>query len=217
MNSMLKKVAFLAWFAVLFLADVRAQEIKASIREVPQAPYIAKLPKTFCYTMRIEGAKGEKKPTELASVVITKLDDAKGVVELFGDGKSKEFWICDGLVLIKQVGMSKPGVYAPIDVSVEVPVSSADFTGFDWISPNSYLGTATSEGKKCYVFENGDMRALIDVATRLPESLKQGNLLYHFEYGAQPPDNAKMPPEFDERWQQHLASMKAITGKSGPR
>lgn len=190
--------------------------------ETPKAPFIAKLPKFARYHIQVERVGGGSEraaaaKNDVASVEITKLDDCREFLEKFGNGKAKEFWVRGGLILLKYPGFPEPMIMNPEDVQVDVPVPEGDFSGFEWISPANFVGTSSVQGKKCFVFEQGDRRAMINIATKLPELLKQGNVVNHFEYDPAPPDNTKWPPDYEAKWQMMLVTAKALAPREGPR
>lgn len=215
MSSMLKKALSLVGFVTLFGVCGWGQN-KGDTEYVPQAPYIAKLPKFAHYEIRFEYGAGAKKETGLSRLSITKLNEIKNIVEIFGDGASKTFWLRRGLVVLPLPG-SRAEVYDTEAAAADVPLSNDDFTGLGWLSAANYVGNVSFEGRKCYAFEHGGQQALIDVVSKLPVLLKTGNLLGRFEYGPAPSETATWPAEFEQAWQRYLGAVRSMTGTSGPR
>lgn len=214
MNNLFKKIPILAGFAVLFIARGLAQTQGEKL-DIPQPPFIASLPKFAHYSIRVEGNVRGAKEAALARVDVTKLNDIKAIMETFSDGKTKTFWLRGGLVMIS--GTLRVDAFHPDAIASDVPLSGDDFTGFDWLTLASYVGVANIQARKCYSFESGGKQALIDIESKLPTILKEGQVVYQFEYGAAPPETATWPPEYEQCWQRYLAVLRAMTGKSGPR
>jgi hypothetical protein len=196
--------------------------------ERPQAPYVAKLPKLAHYEIQIgnegqKSARKEKDSVQLVGLKINQWDAVKQVIRVYGDGTSNEIWMREGVVWQKVAGAAVVNGYTALTVrefgSVEgdVPISS-DFSGFEWLSSQLYLGTVTFDGKRCFAFGQGETkRALISIETRLPELLKNGYTVYRFRYGQPPTSTPQWPEEFEAGWKRYQAIKKTMYGTSGPR
>ena len=88
--------------------------------------------------------------------------------------------------------------------------SASDFQGFEWISASNYTGLEKLKGVDCLVFKEDSgapanranagshsfsQIAYVDLKSRLPIMLVQGDQASSYEWKAAPPESLAIPPE----------------------
>jgi len=103
------------------------------------------------------------------------------------NNKKYTVWMVAGrLVLVLPDGVTclEPAKFAGASANpYYFDFTNSDFEGFEWIAPEKYTGMDNVSGVKCMVFKDGGEVARVDLKSRLPVSLEngQGAFIYNFQ------------------------------------
>jgi hypothetical protein len=107
--------------------------------------------------------------------------------------------------------------------------SASDFQGFEWISASTYTGLEKLQGVDCLVFQEDSgasanqaevgsqsfsQTAYIDLKSRLPILLVQGDHISSYEWKAAPPESLTVPPEVRAALEQKNKSNDLLAKKA---
>lgn len=107
------------------------------------------------------------------------------------------------------------------------PLPANGFRGWDWVGAESYVGQMENEGRQCLVFVPGGPAKLqgeslkeslqsqshvayVDASSRLPVSLRSGNVTQSFRFESLPPVMQELPPKLVEQIKQTEESRKKL-------
>lgn len=137
---------------------------------------------------------GQLSPFPVRSVTLTRTLPYWHSVTVDIGGISMGQW-SDGVIRLYAEG-NRPPTLVPIEPSPRFPDFGANsFPDMDWVSATTYLGTETLDGKPCLVFGKNDMKAWINLKTRLPVQWQRGKETRTFQSLPAPGGPITLPPE----------------------
>jgi len=110
------------------------------------------------------------------SITITRVKPKYHVVMIQKSGTKLEQWYDGETRFMEQPGVANPQIMDNVVTAVSPfpDFTSTDFPDMGWIDSSHYTGVADMGGRKCLVFNNGDMTAWIDPQTRFPVQWQRG-------------------------------------------
>jgi hypothetical protein len=115
-------------------------------------------------------------------------------------GVRTEQW-CDGTIRLFTENGSSPAFSTQTLGSSALAAklfdfSSQKFPDMNWISPSTFAGTASVNGRSCIVFQQSGMQAWVDLQTRVPVQWKRGDETRVFQQLSSPGAPLTLPPDF---------------------
>jgi hypothetical protein len=182
----MKNILFLcALFSAAALFHGQAQTApQATPPPLAPGPLISRAPDFSQWMMSMKS--GALDPTQLASpqnikfdqrTLVTKTGPIRREISATADGQKTEMWLWDKYQATTATGHDDPTIVmqgANARAGFFADYSKSDFTGFDWISKNNYIGVQAMEGIPCIVFHEGPAElpsgAPANGAPAIPES-----------------------------------------------
>ncbi|MBN8710588.1 MAG: hypothetical protein BGO12_13230 [Verrucomicrobia bacterium 61-8] len=168
----------------------------------PVSPYIAQIPPYADWVVQTAPGKptkaGEDKsnPAKSLQVQTTRTKDIRRVI-VTGENIRKETWIIGTLSFNADEGDTVAVNDIQIDQYFEFH-SLADFPGFSWMNASNYVGVETFDKAACYHFKEKDNEAWIDVKSKLPVALVNGDTTLRYIFNP-PPTAVLVLPDLVQR------------------
>lgn len=110
-------------------------------------------------------------------------------------GNKIEEW-CNGTdIFCVATGLPDPKIDTNDPSSGFPNYMAIDFPDMEWVSPETYHGVQTIEGRKCLVFTKDDMTAWVDAQSRLPVQWQKAGETRTFKQLSPPTEMLVLPPE----------------------
>ncbi len=217
-------------FAVLFLASpagVSAQDAS------PTPPFVAALPDTAEWIIKypaapkqapLPGQEGTSVP-RLVQVVVTKKDKVRRERSYWTNDSVTERWLVGDFAVFEQLGAQSIHIVRRGSNTAQFmlemfDLGQSDFPELQWIDAKSYVGIEKVEGRNCYLFsarnsfrnpvqgnapQSGqELKAWVDIATRLPVALLSGDQLRKYTFASAPGEPFVMPDRFQQALDRYL-------------
>jgi hypothetical protein len=195
---------------------------------VHRAPTLASWTITFKYKDETPSAEGTPPPKYLPDLprtfTVTKTNKTYWEQITLRSGKKYEKWVLDNVQLKSAVdGPSIIPIPPPSKESPEPDYSDyhkSDFEGLEWVSPGSYQGIKSYDGKPAYLFattKSGQkVTAFLSVDTQLPLYLSDEDTTRTYVYNPAPSAPITPPANFLTVLETYKRGLEALKYHASP-
>jgi len=193
---------FSQWTITLSYPDQRASKTATSAPAIPPA--------------------SDSRPKE---IVTTKTKNIVHEETTEGRGAKSEKWYVGATQYRKDPGATvwfanEPNTLVNVQKDIYyTPLPPSGFRGLEWLTPETYAGAISYQGRKCLVFLPGGAGAInlsspgspdaalaalanvafIDADTRLPVEVRSGGIIQYYQFASQAPAMQSLPPDLAEQ------------------
>jgi len=220
-----KPALFCATLALAAVPALNAQTASATPAPMPSGPLLRLRAPDLARWIVTFNPGGGGKAGFSRKVAVTKTGQIRHEQTLEANGQRREKWCVGDLDYSKPAGSKRYLAYTGrsftggvIDERLYTDYSKTDFPGMEWVSAKNYATVRPVMNRDCIVFERkaaggeAAATACVDLQTRLPVVLREGNETRVYEFQAAPQAALSLPAEIRADLELR-ARVKAKTGR----